>query len=231
MVVLKCPKCGRLCREGLVPWPRCARCHEQLLKCRYCRHYDAQLLDCTSLHRADEPPIRDPDAYLACPYHSSRLKPVEKVVRRRVWMPGIAFVVVAGLIAFAAARIRAPSVTGPVLHARVEPIEESFLNEPLTVKLQVWNPGPGDVQQVIVSLDRSFEKHVKLDQADPTPLRQRRGRKWLRMWFGELKEGETLDLNLLVKPIRTGTWQLRADILSPDTPHREQIQATLEIAS
>lgn len=231
MVVLKCPKCGRLCREGLAPWPRCGRCQEQLLKCRYCQDYDARQLDCISLHRADEPPIRDPDAYLSCRYHRSTLRPIEKVVRRRVWMPGFALIAAAIVVATLAARMRTPPASGPRLHARVQSFQEAFVSEPMTVKLQVWNPGPGDVSQVIVALDRSLEKHVKLTRVDPQPARQRRGRKWLRLWWPGLRETETLDVTLSVTPIKAGTWQLRADILSPDSPRREQIEATLEIAS
>lgn len=101
----------------------------------------------------------------------------------------------------------------------------------MTVKLQIWNPGPGDVSQVIVALDRSFEKHVKLTGVDPKPTRQRRGRRWMRLWWPGLKETETLDLTLFVMPIKAGTWQLRTEILSPDSPRRERIEATLEIAS
>jgi len=232
MVVLRCPKCGRLCRAGVLPFPRCARCHEHLLKCRYCAHYDARLLDCVSPFRPEAFPIRDPDLYLACQHHKTTLAPALPAVRRRVWMPLIAlFVLAIAAGAVIMLRLQAAPPRGPMLHARVPPMEESFVHEPLVVTLQVWNPGPGAVREIIVSLHRSYEKHVKLDYVEPRPSHQRRTRRAQHMWFAGLEEGQVLDVLLHVTPIRQGTWQMQVDVVSPDSDRREHVKATLEISS
>jgi hypothetical protein len=231
MVVLKCPKCGRLCREGVVPFPRCARCHEQLLKCRYCADYDARMLDCVSPFRTDEPRIRDPDLYLACPYHRTTLAPTQKALRRRVWMAAIAIGLLAGAGAIFAVWPRPAPPHGPNLHARIAPpTEESFLREPMVLEFQIWNPGPGRISEIILALDRSYRKHVELTYVEPEPLEERRTLKWDRMWFSGLEEGEVLEVRLHVTPIKQGTWQLLAEVLSPDISRRETVAATFEIS-
>jgi hypothetical protein len=231
MAVLKCPKCGRLCRSGVVPFPRCARCHEHLLKCRYCAYYDARMLDCVSPYRPEDLRIRDPDLYLACPHHKTTLTPPEpRALRTRVWMPAFCVLLLAVLGITILARLRPAAPTRPELHARVVPVEEAILQEPVVMEVQVWNPGPGRVSDVIVAIDRSYQKHVNLTYVEPEPAVQRRGSKWERLWFPGLKQGEVLEVYLHVTPIKQGTWQFKAEVTSPDAPRREQVATTLEIS-
>ena len=229
MAVLKCPKCGRLCREGLVPFPRCAHCHEQLLKCRYCADYDARILDCVSPFRADEPSIRDPDLYTACPYHRTTLLPAPKALRSRVWVTAV----VLGLLAAGGAMFALqPRPVGPRpnLYARLAPLaEEAVRDQPMVVELQIRNPGPGRASEVIVGLDRTYRKHVRLTGVEPEPLARRSTLKWDRMWFSELEQGQMLAVSLHVTPITGGTWRLRAEVRSPDTSRREVVSRVFEI--
>ena len=231
MLVLKCPKCGKLCREGLVPFPRCGRCHEQLLKCRYCADYDARMLDCVSPLRAEDFHVRDPDLYLACPHHRTTLAPVApRALGRRVWMPAVALTMAAVAVAVIFTRPRPAPEGGLALHARVAPAHETYLGEPMVLELQIWNPGPGKTDEIVLALDRTYRKHVQLTYVEPEPFAERRTRRWHRMWFSGLEEGEVLDVRMHMVPIKQGTWQMRAEVMSPGVAKRERLQATLEIA-
>jgi len=230
MVVLKCPKCGRLCREGVVPWPRCGRCHEQLLKCRYCADFDARMLDCVSTFRPEDFRMRDPDLYLACPHHRTTLGvgPPQRLVRRLVWA-GALVLAVAAITAMLVLRPRNTASPQPVVHARAVPVAEAVVREPLVVELQIWNPGPGDVEQVVVALDRSCERYLRLTYVEPTPLAQRRTKSARIMWFARLAEGEVLSLRLHVTPTRDGSTHLEAEVAVPGSGRRERVAAPLDI--
>ncbi|UCH33485.1 MAG: hypothetical protein JSV65_13025 [Armatimonadota bacterium] len=188
------------------------------------------MLDCASPYRAEDFRVRDPDLYLACPHHRTTLAVVEqRPVRRRVWIPGVALVILAVLTAFFFARWRPAAPGGPVLHARIVPLDEVCMHEPAMIQLQIWNPGGGRCEQVILALDRSYEKHVTLTYIEPEPVDQRRTAKWDRFWFPGLEEGDVLDVHLHISPVKHGTWQFAAELMSPDAAGRERIEATLEI--
>jgi len=230
MVVLKCPKCGKLCREGLVPWPRCGRCHERLLKCRYCADFDARMLDCVSTFRSEDFRMRDPDLYLACPHHRTTLevRPPQRLVRRQVWA-GVFLLGVAAVAAMLVLRPRDTASSQPVVHARGVPAPDAVVHEPMVVELQIWNPGPGDVEQVIVALDRSCERYLRLTYVEPTPLAQRRTESARIMWFARLAKGEVLSLRLHVTPTKEGSIHLEADVEVPGSGRREHVALPLDI--
>lgn len=53
---IRCPHCGAICYPGLMGFPRCHRCHEQLRQCRWCAHQSRGL--CT-LEPQLRPPLRE----------------------------------------------------------------------------------------------------------------------------------------------------------------------------
>lgn len=230
--VLKCPRCGRLCRVGVVPFPRCARCHEHLLKCRYCARFDERMLDCTSEYRDPDFRISDPDLYLACPYHKTTIAVnVERAVRRRVWVPALGLVVVAVLAALMVERtIRRPPTDAAQLHARLLPIEVAYLHDPLTMTIQIWNAGPGRAEQVVLRLDRSYERYVKLDDVTPEPTQRIRTPETYALWFPELASGGTLNVNLEVTPHRRGRMHFIADAMSPGGGQQDRIVVNVELS-
>ena len=69
MAAVRCPKCGTVNYKGARSYPRCRRCQEHLLKCRYCAHFDRRLLDCGHPLLREGSHINDPDLYAACPHH------------------------------------------------------------------------------------------------------------------------------------------------------------------
>ncbi|MCS7253388.1 MAG: hypothetical protein RMK18_03455 [Armatimonadota bacterium] len=71
MVALKCPRCGTVTYEGHFSFPKCHICHEDLTKCRYCRHYQGDGKACGAL--AGKPIIYGDDVR-QCGSYQSKLK-------------------------------------------------------------------------------------------------------------------------------------------------------------
>lgn len=67
--VIQCPRCRTICYPGLMGYPRCHRCHEQLRQCLHCRH---QVGGLCQLPEADRPPLRDEDGAPFCTAFASR---------------------------------------------------------------------------------------------------------------------------------------------------------------
>src|SRR5512146_497495 len=44
---LRCPQCGALNREDSLDFPLCHQCHEELVRCRQCRHFAHSPEGCT----------------------------------------------------------------------------------------------------------------------------------------------------------------------------------------
>lgn len=70
---VRCPNCGATNPNGRRRLARCRTCREALGKCRYCKYYDARLLDCTHLSHRVDIRILDADAVLNCPDFDSTL--------------------------------------------------------------------------------------------------------------------------------------------------------------
>ncbi|NUP99592.1 MAG: hypothetical protein HUU35_07025 [Armatimonadetes bacterium] len=67
---VQCPKCRAISYPGLMGFPRCHRCHEQLRQCRYCVNQSAGLCQ-LSPHR--RPPLQEEEGKPFCEAFESRL--------------------------------------------------------------------------------------------------------------------------------------------------------------
>ena len=80
---IRCPKCRTVNYAGLMGFPRCHNCHEQLRQCRYCTH---QLGGLCQLQNGDRPRLQSAEGLPWCDAHSSRFalsedaRPLERPV-------------------------------------------------------------------------------------------------------------------------------------------------------
>ena len=99
---IKCPKCDTVNYEGYMGFPLCHKCHEHLLKCRYCQNFDTQFFVCSHPKRVEElGPSADPDTGRACPYFSSlHLVQADSRASRAisVWAPIVVTILVAMVV-------------------------------------------------------------------------------------------------------------------------------------
>lgn len=78
---LRCPKCRTVNYPGLMGFPRCHSCHEQLRQCRWCLHQSGGLCQ---LDEAERPALQGEDGLPWCEAFSSRhalseaAKPLER---------------------------------------------------------------------------------------------------------------------------------------------------------
>jgi len=80
---LRCPKCRTVSYAGLMGFPRCHNCHEQLRQCRYCLNQTGGLCE---LEAGSRPALQSADGLPWCEAYSSRYalsegaKPLERPV-------------------------------------------------------------------------------------------------------------------------------------------------------
>jgi hypothetical protein len=167
MEALRCPQCRALSYPGLMGFPHCHRCHEQLRQCRYCTHQSGGLCQ---LDAAGRPPLQEDEGKPFCAAYDSRLlAEPERPPWSRHWanFSGLALVVVlTAMIGNAVARraaesppqIEAESNAADVTDGRVE---ASFLVE------TPHDNGP----LVTVLLDASvFKYYYEAEPPEPLPL-------------------------------------------------------------
>ena len=118
---VQCPKCRAVSYPGLMGFPRCHRCHEQLRQCRYCVHQTAGLCQ---LERAQRPRLQADEGKPFCEAFTSRLPPAALAAAaqsglseraRGVWF-GVVLAVVLGWVVLA-------TVAGDGHDLRIEPEE------------------------------------------------------------------------------------------------------------
>lgn len=76
-----CPRCGSLSYPGLMGFPRCHKCHEQLRQCRYCSHQHGGIC---RLEAEPAPSLEEEDGRPFCTSFASALgvEPTAGVWRR-----------------------------------------------------------------------------------------------------------------------------------------------------
>ena len=154
MTTVRCPRCGTTNPNGRRRLAYCRRCHEALGKCRYCKHYDFRLADCTHLSRRTDERIVDPDDMLNCVEFSSVLSgtagPV--VTPRHRLNP----ILLLGALALAAAIVLPNLLTQPTetastwLRTAVDAPPTVTQDEDLPVTVMVSNQGKQPARDVHV---------------------------------------------------------------------------------
>ena len=71
MTTIRCPHCGTLNHADDFGYPRCGQCHEDLVRCGYCRHFDR---DACTHPRFCERFTPDLEAAKSCPGFRSRFE-------------------------------------------------------------------------------------------------------------------------------------------------------------
>lgn len=117
MLKIRCVQCDTVNYEGYMGFPICHKCHEHLIKCRYCQNFDRQFYVCGHPKRVEElGPSVDPDIGRSCPYFSSlhevrEPSPVARTTRTwtAVLIAVLAIIVVVGLVILGLQGPRSPA--------------------------------------------------------------------------------------------------------------------------
>lgn len=222
MAAVRCPKCGTINEEGARSYPRCRRCGEHLLKCRYCSHFDQAVLDCVHPLLREGSHISDPDLYAACPQHDTtlRLGAGGRAAALFASPPVRTALVLAALIAaggytFAHYYKRANEVAVPrlVMTAALHPARASA-GQVVWIKVDIANRGRVPAEHVTLYVDRAFCAQFEPVELAPIPEATLFDQQWERLDFGTLGRGAGITVRYTFQAKQPGTFPLRLQLRS-----------------
>jgi len=215
---VRCPKCGALNPDppGAGRGARCRACHEAFTKCRYCRHYAPDVVDCTNVHRAEHDHVIDADEVVNCPEFRSLLT---SEGRRRAWYgPVRTFAITAaltlaaalGAIHWAGGPKRVP-VTLPV-SVSVSAPEMAMKEDGLDVTASVFNPTDRPAEGVEILITGRSLPWLICQSTNPPEAYLDSGGHSVSASFGDVPPGEQRIILFHFAPSRTGEVSLTANV-------------------
>ena len=233
---LRCPQCGAQNREDSLDFPICHQCHEELVKCRQCRHFGlsrdgAAGCQHPSIGRQFTVTANTPPPcghFTARRHYLARGQPLAQI-HRAVW--ALAAVVIMGMMVVGAS----------ILVSRMEPGETESL------RLLVEGPGPVQVgqgfcvnclvhnqsgqtsQPVYLALPAEIAARFDITGISPRPLPilERGGDRYFG--FPPIPARGWLDVRLDMSGTRQGEFRLRPRIFAQDGLLKAQADLTLTV--
>ena len=158
---VRCPICRAMSYPGLMGFPRCHQCHEQLRQCRYCQH---QTLGLCRLEAGRRPRLEADEGKPYCASFASRLLiPVSRGAARPVGsdlrlLGVVAAVVLAVVVAF-------NLLLGDAGHdLRVEPDEPRvFVSDNRALATFVVTSDPGFLSKLRLRVDAEALRYYQLE--------------------------------------------------------------------
>ncbi|MBI5832614.1 MAG: hypothetical protein HZB16_09955 [Armatimonadetes bacterium] len=168
----RCPKCHALSYPGLMGFPRCHRCHEQLRQCRYCAHQTGGLC---RLDDATRPRLRCEDGKPFCDAFGSGLADSSPAGPLRRPFSGAArvtalstAVVIAMAILVAMAAQREALI--PQIEANEAAIDLLDNRATATFSIVSTQADARDRRTVYVRVDPGIEEFYVIEEYAPAPL-------------------------------------------------------------
>lgn len=233
MASVSCPSCGTVNVEGQRKLARCRNCHEWLIACRYCAHYDARLMDCVHPARPDWLRIVDATESLNCPDFTSIL--TGAAVHSRVWrvlrtatitavLAGLGFLgVVRGYEAVIAP---APPV---LLRASVSVPTEASRSTGFDVRIFVRNEADRPAEDVQVLLTGPAMRDIACDWVEPPEAFVEATPKTVCAWLGNLEPGAIGTVQFHFTATDACQVKLTAQVVAANVegPHRVPIEGEI----
>ena len=227
MATVRCPKCGTINPNGRRRLARCSRCHEALGKCRYCRYYNPQMMDCTHPSRPEELKIVDLDQVLNCVDFSSLFTTAAARSRVLSVLRTALIALVGGLIAmFGVIRIYqiATEVPPPVLlRATVSAPDECIRDAGLDIKVLVLNNADHPAEDVQVLISGLSMPHLTCQSVDPPEAFAEATRKSVSAWIGRLEPGDIGSVAFHFLPSKEGKVDLVAQVIAANMEGPQKI--------
>ena len=167
----RCPKCHALSYPGLMGFPRCHRCHEQLRQCRYCAHQTGGLC---RLDTAGRPRLRCEDGKPFCDAFESRLADSSPAGPLRRPISGAARVTaLSTAVVIAMAILVAMAARREALVPQIEANETSvdLLDSRATASFSVYAPysDEHDRREAVLRIDPAIERFYAIEEYAPVP--------------------------------------------------------------
>jgi len=230
MATVRCPKCGAINADGRRRLARCGKCREWLGRCRYCKHYDPRLSDCTSLSRRTDDHVLDADDVLNCPDFSSTLAAgAEAGAARRprsgaLWLVGVALLVAA----IAVSVLRRPAgepAPGP-LRVAVESPSSVMKDEGLDITVLVANRSEQPARDVKVIISGRSVASLVCQYVSPEEAFLEATPKVVTAALGDMDASAIQSVAFRFLPNRAGNVALTVLVTAAnlDTPNRTPVE-------
>ncbi|MCC6443907.1 MAG: hypothetical protein IT210_10695 [Armatimonadetes bacterium] len=220
---LRCPKCNTLMMKGYMTFPICHKCHENLVKCRYCQHYDLRLMECTSVLR-DNPSVPDADVVINCQFYSTARK--FDAGAARTHRPAIALALAAVLILVGAALAwtvlmnwqSASQDVGGILSYQVAVPDQVEMSQGVNITVAVSAPPFRGSDNVVLRLEQASLENLRFAGSVPEPQRTESTRKNTYLHYGPLAPGQAMQVSLSFAPEKAQNYKLRMALYDNTSP-------------
>ena len=216
MAAVRCPKCGAVNPDGHRRGARCHACREAFRKCRYCAHYDSDIVDCTNVHRREQDHVLDADEVLNCPEFASTLtagrpgRPWYAPVRTFALTAFLTLAAALGAIHLAHGPKHVPVVL-PV-HASISAPETVIRDEGLDVVATVLNTSDRLAEGVEVLITGKSMAWLTCQSVTPPESFLESGPRSVSATFGDVPPGESRSISFHFVPSKTGEASLVASV-------------------
>jgi hypothetical protein len=229
MATVRCPKCGAINADGRRRLARCGRCREWLGKCRYCKHYDRRLGDCTSLSRRTDDRVLDADEVLNCPDFSSGLVVGAGAAARRfrprlLWLVGVALLV--GAMAVSLLRGPPGEPAASVLRVAVDSPSSIVEDEVLEITVLVSNLSKQPAREVKVIISGKSVASLVCQYVTPEEAFLEATPKVVTAALGDMDPGAIQSVTFRFLPRRSGNFELTVVVSAAnlDIPNRTPVE-------
>jgi len=177
---LVCPQCGATNRDDSVDFPFCTHCHELLVKCGYCAHFDAAAGICRRA-KSGRRKVSSDDG-VDCPHYRSILvSPVaftQRVIGPGKWVLAVAVILFALIVVGTVLQPQAPAGTSPnsVRPIRVRAWWQSPIRvgQEFEIEFTVTNVDAGASSGAVrLAIPAAFLDRFKVLSVDPAPSHPR----------------------------------------------------------
>jgi hypothetical protein len=220
---LKCPACGTDNYEEFITFPNCANCRENLLACRYCRHFPGDGKVCPFQPKID---LESGIAYVENCSHRIPTLTVEReapfaTMGPRMWAAYALVCMVSGLVVVAICLLNAPvSSLLPRAAIAISPQMPSVvrIGSEAEARLTV-NAAPGTLpSRFYVRLPRDFLSHnfALIDVTPPPNAHEIRGSGQHYFEFSAEPGTSQMTVYMRLRAVRPGSCELAARVVTGD---------------
>lgn len=221
MAEIRCPRCGAINSEGLMDFPRCHRCHENLQRCLYCRHFAVERGEC--LHPTAQPLyVAEGERALRCPFFLSRylLAPQPEGWTRPLSAVSWSLIVAGLILALVLGAVwllePAPYVPRSVF-LTAEWSGPVVVGQSIRLSFFIYNRDPRAIPHPLLKVEQHLFRRLLWQGIFPQPLGVPYDREEFRFFPLEPIPPDTLRVvTLTLLPLEEGEFQVRAELWAED---------------
>jgi len=205
--------------RGYMTFPVCHKCKENLIKCRYCHHFDPRLIECTCVERITSDirvgsSIADPDTPINCPYYVTSRKYEVKALLLQQHRQAIISLAIAALflmiMAFGMNLVvsrQSASITEGALSLQAAVPDQIDMTQSLNVTLNIISLPTGGSEDVTMRLDKDSLATFRWIGSEPPPVRIEPTKKFIYFHYGPMPASQTQQIVWTLAPERVGNYK------------------------